>query len=42
MNMNDFITSLIVMGKGMAGIFIVTVVIVVTIMLLSKIPSKEE
>ncbi len=42
MNMNDFITSLIVMGKGMAGIFIVTVVIVVTIILLSKIPSKEE
>ena len=42
MNMNDFITSLIVMGTGMAGIFIVTVVIVVTIMLLSKIPSKEE
>lgn len=42
MNMNDFITSLMVMGKGMAGIFIVTVVIVLTIILLSKIPSKEE
>ncbi len=42
MNMNDFITSLMVMGKGMAGIFIVTVVIVVTIILLNKIFNRKE
>lgn len=40
-NMNDFLTSLQVMGKGMAGIFMVTVVIVVTIILLNKACEKK-
>lgn len=41
MNMNNFLTSLQVMGKGMAGIFIVTLVIVVTIILLNKVCEKK-
>ena len=37
MNINNFLLSLSVMGKGMLGIFIVTAVIVLVISLLSKV-----
>lgn len=40
-NIKGFIDSLTVMGKGMAGIFIVTVVIIVAIYLLGKINTKD-
>ena len=41
MNAN-FMTSLSVMGQGMTGIFLVTVVIIAAIYLLGKIKSKDE
>ena len=41
MNAN-FMTSLSVMGQGMAGIFVVTVVIIAAIYVLGKIKSKDE
>lgn len=39
-NMDNFMVSLGVMGKGMAGIFVVTTVIVLAIMLLNKFCKK--
>lgn len=41
MNAN-FLTSLSVMGQGMAGIFVVTIVIIAAIFLLGKINTKDE
>lgn len=41
MNYDAFLESLAVMGQGMAGIFIVTAIIVIAITILSKF-SKEE
>lgn len=41
MNAN-FMKSLSVMGQGMAGIFVVTIVIIAAIYLLGKIKSKDE
>ena len=41
MNTN-VMTSLSVMGQGMAGIFVVTIVIIAAIYLLGKIKSKDE
>ncbi len=42
MNMNNFFYSLSVMGQGMLGIFVVTLVIIVAIYLLSKVDTKDE
>lgn len=42
MNMNLFMESLAIMGKGMLGIFIVTTIIVLTITLLNKLCNKTE
>ena len=41
-NVEQFLQTLPIMAKGMAGIFIVTAVIVLAITLLGKIPSKDE
>lgn len=41
MNYDAFLESLAIMGKGMAGIFIVTAIIVIAITILSKF-SKEK
>lgn len=42
MNINGFLYSLSVMGQGMLGIFVVTLVIIVAIYLLGKINTKDE
>lgn len=43
MNMDGFLQSLPVMGKGMLGIFIVIGVIMLIVMLLGKIfPAKDD
>ncbi len=42
MNMTDFLYSLSVMGQGMLGIFVVTLVIILAIYLLSKVDAKDE
>ena len=42
MNINDFFYSLSVMGQGMLGIFVVTLVIIAAIYLLGKINTKDE
>ena len=38
--MDNFMFSLGVMGKGMAGIFVVTVIIVAAITVLNKLSNK--
>lgn len=42
MHIKEFLETLPIMGKGMAGIFIVTAVIVLSIMLLNKIFIKSD
>ena len=39
-NLDNFITTLPVMGKGMLGIFIVTAAIILTVVTLNKFTSK--
>lgn len=39
---NGLLTSLGIMGKGMLGIFIVTAVIIVTIVILNKLTSPKK
>ncbi len=39
-SIDAFIQSLPVMGKGMLGIFIVTAIIVLSILILNKVTSK--
>ena len=39
---NNFLISLAIMGKGMAGIFVVAAVIVLFMYLIAKIPSKKD
>jgi len=41
MNYELFLETLPIMAKGMLGIFIVTGVIVISMILLNKIPSKK-
>ena len=41
-DINAFLQTLSIMGKGMAGIFIVAAVIVVFMYLTAKIPSKKD
>ena len=41
-NFEGFLDTLPIMAKGMAGIFIVTAVIVLTILILNKITSKKD
>ena len=41
MNINAFLETLPVMGKGMLGIFAVTVVIILAMMLLNKFTSQD-
>lgn len=41
MNMENFLTTLPIMGKGMAGIFIVTAVIILVMVILARIPDKS-
>jgi hypothetical protein len=36
-----FLNSLPIMGKGMLGIFVVTLVIIVSIMILNKVGSND-
>lgn len=40
--MDNFIYSLGVMGKGMIGIFVVTLIIVIAITLLNKISKNKD
>ena len=40
MNYQNFLTTLPIMGKGMLGIFIVTLVIVLCMVLLNKFTNK--
>ena len=42
MNINGFIETLSIMGQGMAGIFVVTLVIIAAIYLLGKVKTKDE
>lgn len=42
MNIDNFLLSLAVMGKGMAGIFAVTIVIVIAMILLNKLGSGSK
>lgn len=39
---NDFLISLEIMGKGMAGIFTAILVIVIIVWLMGKFGSKKE
>ena len=39
-NVDNFVSTLPVMGKGMLGIFIVTAAIILTVILLNKFTSK--
>ena len=39
---NNFLISLAIMGKGMAGIFVVAAVIVLFMYLIAKIPSQKD
>lgn len=41
MNFNVFFSTLPIMGKGMLGIFIVTAVIIVVMMLLNKFTGEK-
>lgn len=41
MNINAFLETLPVMAKGMLGIFAVTIIIVIAMMLLNKFTSEE-
>lgn len=41
-DMEKMLTSLAVMGKGMLGIFIVTGVIILSVMLLNKLTSPKK
>lgn len=40
MNIDAFLNTLPIMGKGMLGIFIVTAVIILSVMLLNKVTAK--
>lgn len=42
MNMELFLESLKVMGKGMLGIFIITAVIILVMVLITRIGRKDE
>lgn len=42
MNLNSLSQTLPVMGKGMLGIFIVTLIIVLVVVLLNKVFSSKE
>ncbi len=42
MNIDNLIEALRMMGNGMLGIFIVTLVIIGVVTLLNKIPEKKE
>ncbi len=37
MNLNNFFSSLSVMGYGMAGIFIVMIVLIISVVVLTKV-----
>ena len=39
---DNFITSLGIMGKGMGGIFVAILIIVILVWLMGKIGSKKE
>lgn len=41
-SIENFLSSLPYMGKGMLGIFIVTAVVVVVVNALNSLPEKEE
>ena len=41
MNMDNVIDALRLMGNGMLGIFVVTIVIIGVVTLLNKIPEKK-
>ena len=42
LNIDAFMNSLPLMGKGMLGIFVVTIVIIVMIALLNKLTSAKQ
>lgn len=42
MKIQEFLQSLSVMGQGMAGIFVVTAIIIITVYLLGTIDSKDK
>lgn len=41
-NVDAFLNSLPIMGKGMVGIFIVACVIIISVLILEKLTSKKE
>ena len=42
MRIQEFLNSLSIMGQGMAGIFVVTAIIIFAVYLLGKINSKDK
>jgi hypothetical protein len=42
MNIEQFLSTLPIMGKGMLGIFIVTGVLIICVFLLNKLTSKKQ
>lgn len=42
MKIQEFLQSLSVMGQGMAGIFVVTAIIIISVILLGKIDSNDK
>lgn len=42
LHIQDFIDTLPIMGKGMLGIFIVTTVIILVMMLLNKVTEEKD
>lgn len=42
LHIQDFIDTLPIMGKGMLGIFIVTAVIILVMMLLNKVTEEKD
>ena len=41
-SVDNLITALPIMGKGMLGIFVVTGVIILVVSLLNKLPAEKE
>lgn len=41
-NVDNLLTALPIMGKGMLGIFVVTAVIILVVSLLNRIPAEKE
>ena len=40
-NWNNFMDTLVIMGKGMLGIFVTVIIVMIVVFLLSKIGSRK-